>query len=27
VLRLGSGSGTYNYGSPRQMEFGVKITF
>jgi hypothetical protein len=27
VLRIGSGSGVYNYGSPRQMEFGVKITF
>jgi len=27
VLRLGSGSGVYNYGTPRQMEFGVKITF
>jgi hypothetical protein len=27
VLRIGSGSGVYNYGAPRQMEFGVKITF
>jgi len=27
VLRIGSGSGTYNYGSPRQLEFGVKVTF
>jgi len=27
VLRIGSGSGVYNYGSPRQLEFGVKITF
>ncbi len=27
VLRLGSGSGVYNYGAPRQMEVGVKITF
>jgi Carboxypeptidase regulatory-like domain len=27
VLRIGAGSGVYNYGAPRQMEFGVKITF
>jgi len=27
VLRIGSGSGIYNYGSPRQLEFGVKVTF
>jgi hypothetical protein len=27
VLRIGSGSGVYNNGAPRQMEFGVKITF
>ncbi len=27
VLRIGSGSGVYNYGAPRQMEFGVKISF
>jgi len=27
VLRIGTGSGVYNYGAPRQMEFGVKITF
>jgi len=27
VLRITSGSGVYNYGSPRQMEFGVKINF
>ena len=27
VLRVGSGSGVYNYGAPRQMEFGVKISF
>jgi len=27
VLRIGSGSGIYNYGSPRQLEFGVKLTF
>jgi hypothetical protein len=27
VLRITSGSGVYNYGAPRQMEFGVKITF
>ena len=27
VLRIGGGSGVYNYGSPRQMEFGVKFTF
>jgi hypothetical protein len=27
VLRVGGGSGVYNYGSPRQMEFGVKVTF
>jgi hypothetical protein len=27
VLRLGQGSGVYNYGAPRQMEFGVKVTF
>jgi len=27
VLRIGSGSGVYNYGSPRQIELGVKITF
>ena len=27
VLRIGSGSGVYSYGSPRQLEFGVKITF
>ena len=27
VLRIGPGSGVYNYGAPRQMEFGVKVTF
>jgi hypothetical protein len=27
VLRISPGSGVYNFGSPRQMEFGVKITF
>ncbi len=27
VLRIGSGSGIYNYGGPRQLEFGVKVTF
>jgi hypothetical protein len=27
VLRLGTGSGVYNYGAPRQIELGVKITF
>jgi len=27
VLRIGSGSGVYNNGAPRQMEFGVKVTF
>ena len=27
VLRTSSGSGVYNYGAPRQVEFGVKITF
>ena len=27
VLRIGQGSGVYSYGSPRQMEFGVKVTF
>jgi Carboxypeptidase regulatory-like domain len=27
VLRIGTGSGVYNYGSPRQIELGVKITF
>jgi hypothetical protein len=27
VLRLGQGSGVYNFGVPRQMEFGVKVTF
>ena len=27
VLRISSGSGVYNYGAPRQMEFGVKISF
>jgi len=27
VLRIGPGSGVYNYGSPRQIELGVKITF
>jgi hypothetical protein len=27
VLRIGQGSGVYNYGAPRQMEFGVRITF
>ena len=27
VLRIGSGSGIYNYGCPRQLEFGVKVTF
>jgi hypothetical protein len=27
VLRVGQGSGVYNYGAPRQMEFGVKLTF
>jgi hypothetical protein len=27
VLRISSGSGVYNYGSPRQMEFGVRINF
>jgi hypothetical protein len=27
VLRLGQGSGVYNFGAPRQMEFGVKLTF
>jgi hypothetical protein len=27
VLRIGSGSGIYSYGSPRQLEFGVKVTF
>src|SRR6266576_136537 len=26
VLRIGSGSGVYNYGAPRQMVFGVKIS-
>jgi hypothetical protein len=27
VLRIGQGSGVYNYGAPRQMEFGVRVTF
>ena len=27
VLRIGQGSGVYNYGAPRQMEFGVRLTF
>jgi len=27
VLRLGQGSGVYNFGAPRQMEFGVRVTF
>jgi len=27
VLRIGSGSGVYNYGAPRQIELGVRITF
>jgi hypothetical protein len=27
VLRIGGGSGVYNYGAPRQMQFGVKVTF
>jgi hypothetical protein len=27
VLRIGGGSGVYNYGTPRQLEFGVKVTF
>jgi hypothetical protein len=27
VLRIGPGSGVYNYGSPRQIELGVRITF
>ncbi len=27
VLRIGTGSGVYNYGAPRQIELGVKITF
>jgi hypothetical protein len=27
VLRIGGGSGVYNYGTPRQLEFGVKFTF
>jgi Carboxypeptidase regulatory-like domain len=27
VLRIGQGSGVYNFGAPRQMEFGVKVTF
>jgi hypothetical protein len=27
VLRIGQGSGVYNYGAPRQLEFGVKLTF
>jgi len=27
VLRTGFGTGVYNAGAPRQMEFGVKITF
>jgi len=27
VLRVGTGSGVYNYGAPRQIELGVKITF
>jgi Carboxypeptidase regulatory-like domain len=27
VLRTGYGTGVYNAGAPRQMEFGVKITF
>jgi hypothetical protein len=27
VLRTSSGSGVFNYGAPRQMEFGIKIDF
>ena len=27
VLRIGSGSGVYNDGAPRQIELGVRITF
>jgi hypothetical protein len=27
VLRIGGGSGVYGYGTPRQLEFGVKFTF
>jgi hypothetical protein len=27
VLRVGAGTGVYNAGAPRQMEFGVKLTF
>lgn len=27
VLRIGRGSTVYNYGAPRQMEFGLKLTF
>ncbi len=25
--RITAGSGTYGYGAPRQLEFGVKIVF
>jgi Carboxypeptidase regulatory-like domain len=27
ILRVGPGSTVYNYGAPRQMEFGLKLTF